>query len=195
MRHETLAPSEALGALPRCSVRRLGPADLAAYKTLRDQALRLHPDAFTADAESESRRDPESYLGRLGLCDPLGGTALFGAFVSGPAGGEQLVGSVGLERETRGKLRHTATVIGLIVLPGHTGLGLGRQLVERVLDEARRAPALEMLTISVSAHSERVLRLYERAGFRRYGLLPRALRLAKPGGVQYVDKVQMLLML
>ncbi|MBL0719969.1 GNAT family N-acetyltransferase [Piscinibacter sp. Jin2] len=179
----------------RGTVRRLGPADLSAYKTLRDQALRLHPDAFTADAESESRRDPESYLGRLGLCDPLGGTALFGAFVGSPAGGEQLVGSVGLERETRGKLRHTANVIGLIVLPGHNGLGLGRQLVERVLDEARRAPGLEMLTISISAHSERVLRLYERAGFRRYGLLPRALRLVKPSGVQYVDKVQMLLML
>lgn len=177
-------------------IRRLAPADLGAYKALRDEALRLHPDAFSADSETEAARTPESYLGRLGLTDPLGGTALIGAFVSGPQGGERLVGSVGLERETRSKLRHIAALINLVVLPQQQGLGLGRKLVEACIAEARRAQGLEMLTLSASAHSEQALRLYESAGFRRYGLLPRALRLPRPaGGVQYVDKVQMLLML
>ncbi len=54
-------------------IRRLGPADLLAYKNLRDEALRRYPEAFTSDHESQRLRTPESYLGRLGLNEPLGG--------------------------------------------------------------------------------------------------------------------------
>lgn len=191
MRHPDFAATAA-----RAQLRRLGPADLAAYKTLRDVALRLHPDAFTADPEIEAARSPESYLGRLGLSEPLGGTALLGALVAQGGGAEQLVGSAGLERETRGKLRHIAALINLIVLPEWQGHGLGRALVDACVAEARRAQDLEMLTVNVSADAEPVLRLYAQAGFERYGLLPRALRLRSPQGApQYVDKVQLLLML
>lgn len=183
-------------SLPTARVRRLGPADLGAYKGLRDVALRLHPDAFTADPEVEAARSPESYLGRLGLNEPLGGTALFGAFLVAEDGQARLVGSAGLERETRGKLRHIASLINLIVLPGWSGRGLGRALVEACIAEAHQAEGLEMLTVSVSADADRVLRLYAQAGFERYGLLPRALRLRSPrGAAQYIDKVQLLRML
>lgn len=179
-------------AIPR--VRRLGPADLMAYKALRDEALRLHPEAFTSDHATERKRAAESYLPRLGLNEPLGGSFLLGAFV-GPAGGEQLVGSVGLERETRSKTRHIAWLIGLMVLPGHTGRGIGSALVESCLAEARRAVGLEAILLSVTASNALVVQLYEQAGFRRYGLLPRAVRLADGPTPQYHDKAQMLLTL
>ena len=48
-------------------IARIAAADLSAYKNLRDEALRLYPDAFDADLDSERARPPESYLGRLGL--------------------------------------------------------------------------------------------------------------------------------
>lgn len=175
-------------------VRRLGPSDLGAYKALRDEALRLHPEAFTSDHQTEQGRTPESYLGRLGLAEPLGGSLLLGAFVMGPAG-EQLVGSVGLERETRAKTRHTAWLIGMMVLPDHTGRGIGRALLEALIAEARLATDLELILLSVTASSERVVRLYERAGFTRYGLLPRAIPLVEGRRVRYFDKAQMLLTL
>ncbi|HXD06381.1 MAG TPA: GNAT family N-acetyltransferase [Burkholderiaceae bacterium] len=171
-------------------IRRLGAADLSAYKALRDEALRLHPDAFTSDHATEALRSPESYLGRLGLGEPLGGTFLLGAF-----DGERLVGSVGLERETRNKIRHIAWLIGLMVLPSHTRRGIGRALVEGCIREARQSQGLEMITLSVTASSERVLLLYERAGFTRYGLLPHAIRLIDAHGVRYYDKAQMVLTL
>ncbi len=179
---------------PAAVVRRLGPADLMAYKALRDEALRLHPEAFTSDHATERNRPAESYLPRLGLNEPLGGSFLLGAFVR-TAGREQLVGSVGLERETRRKTRHLAWLIGLMVLPSHTGRGLGSALVERCIAEARAAAGLEMLLLSVTASNTRVVRLYEHAGFRRYGLLPRAVRIADGGTPQYHDKAQMLLSL
>jgi len=176
------------------AVRRLSPADLGAYKLLRDETLRLHPEAFTSDHESQRLRMPESYLGRLGLNEPLGGSFLLGAFVP-DAGGERLVGSVGLERETRAKTRHISALIGMMVLPAYTRRGIGRALVAACVDEARRAKALELIVLSVTASSERVVRLYERAGFERYGLLPRAVKLVDARGTRYFDKAQMLMRL
>lgn len=171
-------------------VRRLGPADLSAYKALRDEALLLHPDAFTSDHETERARAPESYLGRLGLGESLGGTFLLGAWV-----GHQLVGSVCLERETRQKTRHTAWLIGMMVRDGHAHQGIGRRLLETCIREARSALGLELIVLSVTASNERALRLYERAGFRHYGLQPHAIRVHTAAGVRYYDKALMLLKL
>jgi len=188
------AAPEAPAATAAARIRRLQPADLGAYKALRDEALRLHPEAFTSDHETESARAPESYLGRLGLGEPLGGSFLLGAFVE-EHGAERLVGSVGLERETRTKTRHIAWLIAMMVLPDYTGHGIGRALLEACLAEARRAEGLRMIVLSVTASSERVVRLYERAGFERYGLVPRAVRIIDGRTERFFDKAQMLLML
>ncbi|HEY1391775.1 MAG TPA: GNAT family N-acetyltransferase, partial [Methylibium sp.] len=171
-------------------IRRLGPADLSAYKQFRDQALLRHPDAFTSDHETERARSPESYLGRLGLSDSLGGSFLLGAWDK-----EQLVGSVCLERETRQKTRHTAWLVGMMVAESHSRRGIGRALVEQLIREARAAAGLQMIMLSVTASSERAVRLYESAGFKRYGLLPRAIRVVGAGGERYYDKAFLLLQL
>lgn len=171
-------------------IRRLGPADLSAYKALRDEALLLHPDAFTSDHETERARGPESYLGRLGTNDTLGGSFLLGAL-----DGTQLVGSVCLERETRQKTRHTSWLVGMMVRNGHTHRGIGRGLLDRCIREARTASGLQIILLSVTASNERALLLYERAGFRQYGLQPRAIRVLSAGGERYYDKALMMLRL
>ncbi|MEN9544181.1 MAG: hypothetical protein RLZZ598_1014 [Pseudomonadota bacterium] len=196
MKARPLATAVVFEAPAGYRIRRLLAADLGAYKTLRDEALRLHPDAFSSDHETEVRRGAESYLGRLGSNDPLGGTFLLGAH----DGEERLVAAVGLERETRAKVRHISALIGLMVRPTHTGRGLARALVQACITLAGSAPGLELLTLSVTASngpaSQRAQRVYERAGFERYGLLPRAIRLVDAGGrVEYHDKAQMLLRL
>lgn len=168
------------------SIRRLGPADLGAYKALRDEGLARNPDAFASDVETEHAFSPESYIVRLGLHDPLGGTFLLGAFT-----GDTLIGAVSLEREALQKQRHIAVLSTMAVRPEHGGQGLGGLLLRTCLEQARRAAGLEMVTLSVSASSERAVRLYERTGFKRYGLLPRAIRIAGAQGVRYYDKVLM----
>lgn len=184
-------------AWPACTarIRRLEPADLGAYKLLRDEALRRHPEAFTSDHKTEQDRSPESYIGRLGRGDPLGGSFLLGAFDPDGNGGEKLVGSVGLERETRAKTRHIAWLIAMMVLPGCTRRGIGSALVAGCIEEARAASGLQMIVLSVTASSTEVVRLYERAGFTRYGLLPRAVRIVEGRREHYFDKAQMLLVL
>lgn len=172
-------------------IARIAPANLGAYKSLRDEALRLHPDAFDADIESEQARPPESFIGRLGLGEPLGGSFLLGAWA-----GDQMVGMIGLERQSQHKLRHSAELNSMMVRPSHTAHGVGRQLMESCIIEARKAIGLEQLILRVSTSSTSAIRLYERAGFKSCGIVPHALRLVDgPGQVRYFDKMTMVLML
>jgi len=150
------------------TIRRLVPADLAAYKALRDHMLAAHPESFTSDPAPE--RAPESYLSRLGLQCPEGGEFTLGAWQFG-----RLVGAVSCERDARTKVRHIGHIIGMMVRAETRGLGIGRALLEACIAQARAADGLAMLTLTVTAGNAAAVRLYERAGFVRYGRLPRAI--------------------
>lgn len=161
------------------SIRRLVAEDLADYKALRDEMLAAFPEAFTSDAETEASRPASSYLGRLGIERLEGGHFTLGAWRT-----TRLLGAIGCEREPRPKVRHIGHVIGMMVRPEVRGTGLGAALLDACIAEARRAQGLELLTLSVTAGNLPALRLYERAGFVRYGTLARAIRV----GERYLDK-------
>lgn len=162
-------------------IRPLVATDAAAYKALRDEALRTAPDAFTSDYESSVGRDASEYVARFGL--PESGQFFLGAF---DATG-QLIGCLGCEREERIKQRHLATLVGMMVAPQAQRQGIGRQLVTACVAAARRAPGLTQLVLTVTASNTHVVRLYEQAGFRSWGLLPNAIVV---DGVGY-DKLHM----
>ena len=182
-----MAPSEQ----PGLRIARVGPADLSAFKSLRDEGLRLHPEAFDADLDLEQSRPPESYIGRLGLSEPLGGTFLIGAWL-----GNDMVGMVGLERHSLPKLRHSAELSSMMVRPAHGGKGIGRRLIDECLAQARTAVGLELITLRVSTANRGAVQLYERAGFKACGVVPHAVRLLGPSGqVTYVDRLTMALLI
>jgi ribosomal protein S18 acetylase RimI-like enzyme len=168
------------------AIRRLIGVDLPAYKDLRDTALEAYPLAFTSDADEERRKPPESYLARLGLDRPEGGHFTLGACQRG-----RLIGAISCEREKRVKVRHAAHLVGMMVRSESQGHGAGRALLEACIAEARLAPGLEMLTLTVTAGNLAAIGLYEQAGFVRYGSLPRAIRV----GGTYHAKEHMVLML
>lgn len=95
--------------------------------------------------------------------------------------GGEIVGSARLVSWRRG-----AEIADLAVLPRFRGRGIGRALVERLLEEARRLgiPAVE---IGADSGNRRALSLYERLGFA----YRRTIRLAAGGGhsaVVYLEK-------
>ena len=151
------------------TIRRLVPADLVAYKALRDEALFAHPESFTSDPAPE--RGPDSYLSRLGLQRPEGGEFTLGAWQMG-----ELVGAVSCERDARTKVRHIGHIIGMMVRTEVQGTGIGRALLDACIAQARAADGLAMLTLTVTAGNASAVYLYERAGFVHYGRLPRAIR-------------------
>src|SRR3954468_20588276 len=101
-------------------IRRLTPADAAAYRELRLRALREHPEAFTSSWEDEAQRPIAASEQRLGAA----GTTFWGAWE-----GAQLCGVVGLERPPRPKELHKGKVVGMAVAPEFAGRGIGRDLL------------------------------------------------------------------
>ena len=95
---------------------------------------------------------------------------MYGAYA-----GDRLVALAGLARETRMKNRHKATVFGMYVDPGFAGRGIGRALLAHVIAEARRQPGLLQLGLTVTDGNAAAAALYEHAGFRSFGVEPRAI--------------------
>ncbi|MDO5087880.1 MAG: N-acetyltransferase [Comamonadaceae bacterium] len=163
------------------TIRLLTDADLPAYKALRDAGLRSDPEAFTSDFDTASALPAASYATRLG--QPPDDHFILGAFAPDGA----LLGAVVCERQARLKKRHEATLAGMIITPGARGRGIGKALLRQFDRLVRQLHGLEHIVLSVTASNTAAVKLYEGAGFVRYGLLPRSIKL----GERYCDKLLM----
>jgi RimJ/RimL family protein N-acetyltransferase len=169
-------------ALPDLRVRILRDSDLDAYKALRDRVLAHHEEAFTSDAATEAQRTAQSYRARLG-------SDVGGGFTLGAWRGDRLVGAITCERDPRSKVRHIGHVVGTMVALDQQSQGVGRALLDALISRAHDDDELHQLTLSVTAGNQAAVRLYERAGFTRYGTLPKAIRV----GGRFFDKDLMVL--
>jgi len=164
----------------------LTPSDVDEYRRVRLRALAEHPEAFRSEAEEEAAKPLQWWKTRLAPRTESHG-AFFGAWTAA----RRLVGTAGLLLETRRKVRHTATIVGMYVAPEHAGRGIGAQLLDACVVAARTDPALEILYLTVTSTNSGAIRLYERAGFVAYGLEPSSMRL----GDRTFDKLMMALTL
>lgn len=87
-----------------------------------------------------------------------------------------IVGCGELRQLRPARCRHVA-VLSLGVHPGHQGRGLGRALLEGLVDRAAAA-GIERLELYVRADNDRALRLYRSLGFAHEGTRSRFVRLA-----------------
>jgi ribosomal protein S18 acetylase RimI-like enzyme len=158
-------------------VRRLTIDDAAEYRALRLRSFRDHPEAFTTSYE-ELERQPLADTGkRLAAAD----SKFWGAFLDG-----RLCGHVGLDREARAKCRHKATLVGMYVRPEAAGRGVGRALVDALLRQAR-ADGIELVVLTVTDGNGQAVRLYERCGFRSFGIEPHAIKVdGRPYGKNHM---------
>lgn len=147
-------------------IRPLQPDDVDAYRQVRLDALRLHPDAFGAAYEDEVQLDRAVVMVRLSAPH----FCRFGAFATG-----ELVGLAGLQIHTGAKERHKARLFSMYVDRAHRSSGLAEQLIVAVIAGAREGGAL-VLQLTVAAHNAPAQRLYRRMGFSVYGLERRSLK-------------------
>lgn len=145
-------------------IRRLLPSDARAFQTLRLAALRDAPSAFSSSYEEECDTPLATIENNLSLRN------LFGAFDN-----DELVGMVGVGRESAPKLRHKGYVRAMFVAGEHRAKGAGRQLIEHALGFAASLEGLRQITLVVTADNAPAIALYESVGFRIYGTEPRAL--------------------
>jgi ribosomal protein S18 acetylase RimI-like enzyme len=159
---------------PQIQIRRLAPADAALYRDIRLEGLRDSPEAFGSTFDAENTR-PLTFFS-----DRIGGSEAFGAFH-----GAELVGIAGLLIREGQKEAHKGLLVGMYVRPSARRQGVGRQLVETIVECARHR--VELIQLAVVSNNESARRLYARLGFVEYGLEKKAL---KQDG-HYYDEVLM----
>ncbi len=147
-------------------IRRLEVSDAPDYRSIRLRALRDNPEAFLSSFEEESLRPMSDTEKRLASEFEK----LWGAFVD-----QELVGMVGMSRETRLKNRHKASLVGMYVLPKYTGEGLGADLVDTVIQDAGYCD-IELMVLTVTDTNLTAISLYQKAGFTVFGTEPDAVR-------------------
>jgi ribosomal protein S18 acetylase RimI-like enzyme len=82
-------------------------------------------------------------------------------------------------------MAHKGALVSLYVRPQARGIGVGRRLVEAIIDTARRY--VEVVQLAVVTGNEAALRLYTGLGFVQYGLEKKALK----QGDRYYDEILM----
>jgi ribosomal protein S18 acetylase RimI-like enzyme len=155
-------------------------SDVPRYRELMLHAYTAAPDAFTSTAEERATEPDSFWLKRI--ADPSGQSLAFGAFNEG-----QLIGTVTVEFTAKPKTRHKARLIGMFVHESSRGLGAGAMLVQAALTAARARPEVRVVTLTVTEGNSPAVSLYERCGFRQFGVEPMAI--ATPEG--YNSKVHM----
>ena len=163
------------------TIRRLIPGDAEAYRALMLEGYARHPDAFTSTV-AEREALPLAWWEKRLDASPTAEQVVFGAF-----DGDALVGAAGVLFQAREKSRHKADLFGMYVAPAARGGGFGRQLVQAVLDEAAAREGVRIVQLTVTEGNAAAQTLYERCGFRPFGVEPFAVVLQ---GV-YLSKVHM----
>lgn len=145
------------------SIRRLSDADAAELWALRLEALERDPTAFGSSPEEHRRTTPEQLAETLRAIAP-------DSFVVGVSVDGHLRGMAGFSRETRLKTRHRGVIWGVYLAAELRGQRLGRQMMQRVLDEVRATSGVEWVKLCVAARQTAARRLYVSLGFQPIGV-------------------------
>jgi len=143
----------------------LTAADAQAFRSLRLAALQGHPEAFGASYADEAARSLAAFAERVVPAPP---SRVYGAFLE-----RDLVGMAGFLAATSIKTRHRGTLWGVHVAQEQRGRGIARRLVESVIAHAGHHVLVLQARVVTSNTVARTL--YERLGFRSYGVEAKAL--------------------
>jgi ribosomal protein S18 acetylase RimI-like enzyme len=149
-------------------------ADAALYRDIRLEALSANPEAFSSSFEIENGR-PLSWFS-----DRLGSSTVLGAFREA-----KLVAIAAFAIQQGQKMAHKGVIWGMYVRAGARRAGIGRRLLEAILDLARQR--IELIQLTVVRDNAHARRLYASLGFVEYGIEKNAL---KQNG-RYYDEVLM----
>jgi ribosomal protein S18 acetylase RimI-like enzyme len=168
-------------------IRAFVPEEVEVFREIRLAALQANPEAFGSSYETEQAQPVSVARERLQNLHGSPDNFVLGAWAE--AG--EVVGMMGLYRQTSPKEQHKGGVWGVFVRPEWRGRGIAAQLLVELLARARQLAGLEQLQLSVVTTQAAAVHLYQSRGFQTYGLEREALR----DGDSYVDEYHMVLFL
>ncbi len=150
----------------RISIRTLIPADAETFIKLRREALEKEPLMFAASVEDDQALSLSFVRKALADTDK---SITFGAFLT------ELIGVVGIYRESSLKALHRARLWGFYVTPVYRDIGVGEKLLSSAINYTRNFNGVRQIHLSVNKCAAPALHLYEKLGFQTWGIEPNAL--------------------
>ena len=149
------------------TIRPAALADAENFRALRLQALRDHPDAFSADSAFNAAQPIAYWEQRL---SDVGRQGMIFFAESQPG----LVGMCGVRRESSPATQHSATVWGVFVREQWRGLRIAENLIQQCVSWAS-VNGVSSLRLGVVTTNSSAVRCYRRCGFIVYGVEPQAI--------------------
>ena len=160
-------------------IQRLSPADWQSWKGIWLEALQEEPSCFANSYEELAIKNDEYWKK---FCFD---NTIFCVFCDG-----NVVGCIGFQVYEMDQMNHKGRLFSLYVNARHRGKGIAKNLIDAVIAHAKTC--VEQLICGVISTNLSVADLYERYGFKKYGIEPRALKV-KNGS--YADIVAFVLFL
>jgi ribosomal protein S18 acetylase RimI-like enzyme len=155
-------------------IRKLEPRDTDAYRALWLKGITEHCEFFRIAPEDDiptgipTRFQPDS-------------------FTLGALSGQNLIGIVSFECESRTKSRHKGLIFRMFIHPEAAGQGVGKAMLKHLIVLAKDLGDLRYLYLTVLESNTRAIKLYTSMQFVEFA--------REPGGVligdRYVDELQM----
>jgi RimJ/RimL family protein N-acetyltransferase len=147
---------------------RLLPSQASQYRALMLEAYELHPTAFTSGHDERALLPLSWWEKRLALSEPAEEVVL------GVWAEEVLSGVVGVQFESREKIRHKATLFGMYVPNQFQRLGYSRALVGAAIAKASERHGVIQMQLTVTEGNTKAIDLYKSFGFQQFGIEPKA---------------------
>jgi len=151
------------------TIRSAREEDAPAYRDLRLEALRDHPEAFSSDYAANLAKPMTFWTERLRSNSTDSAVMIYFAIHD-----QQLIGMCGITRTNSPKIQHSANIVGMYIRPDWRGFRIAERLVAACVDWARTRD-VKIVKLAVVTTNTRAIRCYARCGFQVYGIEPQAL--------------------
>jgi RimJ/RimL family protein N-acetyltransferase len=150
-------------------IRMAEPQYAARVRSLRLEALSLHPEAFSADLEMTTAEGPDVWVERISSYTASKSGAICVALTS-----ENLVGMTGIGRGHWPKTQHFGTIWGVYVNHDWRGQHIAVQMLNGCIDWAKKN-GIRVVNLGVNISNIAAIRAYSHSGFTVYGVEPRSI--------------------
>jgi RimJ/RimL family protein N-acetyltransferase len=138
--------------------------DVEYYKEIRRHCLTNFPDNFGTSAREELESYPNKFINIINA--PSSGGFIYGVFRS-----DDLIGICSFIKEGREKTAHRGEIGQVFIQKEYWGKGIGEKLLRLTVSKAFEYPEIDQLTLTAVEANNKAALLYEKLGFKTYGVL------------------------
>jgi len=133
------------------------------YRDLRVQALKDVPQAFLDEPEDAKKLEAKAWqqkMKNMTFAEERG----------------KLVGMIGAYQDEKKKLQHVVNVVSFYVLPEYRSKGVGKTLLQAIIDNYQKNPDVKKLQLGVTTTQKPAQHVYKTLGFEQVGKLKYAVK-------------------